>query len=150
MWDDIGTFSNDIMKIIGTHLSLPVELFDVSQEYEPAVFVELKMSCNDRKVDSFSIKYSDFAIDDHIDELGLSISYEEVLDIINKGDTPGLADAIKDYALGILDADDEEATGFNLTLSEYNIEHLNIYSSDHIPLKDWLSERKDIKVASFA
>jgi hypothetical protein len=150
LWDDIRTFSNDIMKIIGTHLSLPVELFDVSQEYEPAVFVELKMSCNDRKVDSFSIKYSDFAIDDHIDELGLSISCEEVLDIINKGDTPGLADAIKDYVLGILDADDEEATGFDLSLSEYNIEHLNIYSSDQIPLKDWLSEREDIKITSLA
>ena len=150
LWDDILTFSNDIMKIIGTHLSLPVELFDVSQEYEPAVFVELEMSCNERKVDSFSIKYSDFGITDSIEEHGLSISYEEVMDIINKGNAPGLADAIKDYVLGILDADDEEATGFNLTLSEYNIQHLHIYSDDQIPLKDWLSERKDIKVPSFA
>ena len=145
LWDDIGTFSNDIMKIIGTHLSLPVELF----EGESAVFVELKMSCNERKVDSFSIKYSDFDIPDTIEDFGLAISYEEVLDIINKGDTPGLADAIKDYVLGILDANDEEATGFDLTLSESNIEHLHIYSSDQLPLKDWLSEGKDIKITSF-
>ena len=113
-------------------------------------FVELKMSCNDRKVDSFSIKYSDFDIPDRIEEIGLSISYEEVLKIIDKGDTPGLADAIKDYVLGILYADDDEATGFDLSLSEYNIEHLNIYSSDQIPLKDWLSEREDIKITSLA
>ncbi|MDA7926749.1 hypothetical protein N9B21_01800 [Verrucomicrobiales bacterium] len=150
LWDDIGTFSNDIMKIIGTHLSLPHELFEVSQKWDPAVFVELEMSCNDRKVDSFSIKYSEFDIPTSIEEFGLSISYEEVLDIINKGDTPGLADAIKDYVLGILDADDEEATGFDLTLSEFNIQHLHIYSSDQISLKDWLSEREDIKVASLA
>ena len=148
LWDDVGTFSNDIMKIIGSHLSLPVELFEVSAEWDSAVFVKLKMSCNDRKVDSFSIKYSDFDIPDRIEEIGLSISYEEVLKIIDKGDTPGLADAIKDYVLGILYADDDEATGFDLSLSEYNIEHLNIYSSDQIPLKDWLSEREDIKITS--
>jgi hypothetical protein len=149
LWDNVGTFSNDIMKIIGSHLSLPVELFEVSQKWEPAVFVELEMSCDDREVDSFNIKYSDFYITDTIEEFGLSISCEEVLDIINKGDTPGLADAIKDYVLGILDADDE-ATGYDLSLSEYNIQHLHIYSSDQISLKDWLSEREDIKVASFA
>jgi hypothetical protein len=148
--NDIVTFSRDIMKIIGSHLSLPVELFEVSPEWDSAVFVKLKMSCNDRKVDGFSIKYSDFGISETIEEIGLSISYEEVSKIIDKGDTPGLADAIKDYVLGILDADDEEATGFNLSLSEYNIERLNIYSSDQIPLKDWLSEREDIKITSLA
>jgi hypothetical protein len=149
LWDNVSTFSNDIMKLIGSHLSLPHELFEVSPKWDPAVFVELEMSCNDRKVDSFSIKYSDFDITDKIEDFGLSISCEEVMGIINKGDTPGLADAIKDYVLGILDADDEEATGFDLTLSEFNIQHLHIYSDDQIALKDWLSEREDIKVTSF-
>jgi hypothetical protein len=148
LWDDIHTFSNDIMKIIGTHLSLPVELFDVSQEHAPAIFVELKMSCNDREVDSFSIKYSDFSIYERINELGLSISYEEVTDIINKGDAPGLADAIKDYVISLAVIEGRE-TGFDLTLSEYIIYHLDVYGSDQIALKDWLSEREDIKVTSF-
>ena len=149
LWDDVDTFSNDIMKIIGKHLSLPVELFEVTRKWEPAVHVELEMSCNERKIDSFSIKYSEFDIPNHIEEFGLSISYEEVLDILNKSDAPGLADAIKDYLLSI-DIIEGGATGFDLILSEYKIHHLNVYGSDEIPLKDWLSERKDIKITSFA
>ncbi|MBT8037271.1 MAG: hypothetical protein KJO21_06970 [Verrucomicrobiae bacterium] len=145
LWDQVDTFSNEIMKIIGTHLALPVELFENSRGWEPSVFVNLKMSCLEGEVKSFSIECSDFDIEDCIDRHSLKISLEEVMGIIEDGSALGVADAIKDYVLGI-NVHDFESTGFDLTLDEYKIYHLYVYGCDQIHLKNMLGENDVLKI----
>jgi len=145
LWDNKREISRQIMETIATHLSLPNKLFRETNEFEPAVFVDLKMTYRDNKVEEFSVDYNwdDDTLNEMIEHFSLKPSTKEVSDILSKKHPANLSEAIKDYVFSF--SFDFNPTGFFLVLEEYVIYQLEVNGEDEISLKDRLSKQEVIE-----